>query len=554
MKKSLLVLLFFVSTSLCAQNNWNLVWSMNELPFQPPQIGSEMAIVKAGFDTDEDGFGEFLCAYTDLDSNFLMMYEASADDTYDLVWYWKYPIPANTFAGIVVGDMDNNGVVEIITTMPSVVGTDPNPDRLWVFEWNGVQGENKYGRYTGDTFTPTNTWNFNLADGIDFRPYSLTIEDIDNDSKNELIVGVRQSANLGSSTREVLVASVTGLFSGFGSWNVEYNFQDNFGGSLYSTTTGDLDGDGNREIYALVWNEFTFRILECLGDQNYVEAFAVDNFTPGIDHGAVDGVRVADVNNDGVNELYIAGTEPNNALFIITGINDVSAITPADINEFYHIPVQAGGKFRSLSIADSDQDGNLSLLIAGERNGQIFDLEYNGSGDPADSASWTLTVAYDIFEHSGLSPDSASTLTPRFFYGSPASDMDGDGKSEYVFVNYSTDHDVWTDDAYVRVIESDVVTNVSDDSILPNTISLSQNYPNPFNPTTNISFNLVEAGFVSLKVYDILGNEVANLVEGELNAGKHNKIFNARNLTSGVYFYTLTANNFKETKKLMLMK
>jgi hypothetical protein len=104
------------------------------------------------------------------------------------------------------------------------------------------------------------------------------------------------------------------------------------------------------------------------------------------------------------------------------------------------------------------------------------------------------------------------------------------------------------------MIETDAATGISDNDIIPNKISLSQNYPNPFNPTTNISFNLIESGYVSLKVYDILGNEVANLVDGELNSGLHNKVFNAGNLTSGVYFYTLKTNNFKETKKLMLMK
>jgi hypothetical protein len=554
-KKSTIVLLFFFSAALFAQNNWNTTWSLNQLPFRSFGLGSEMAIVKAGFDTDEDGWGEFICAYTDnADSNYILMYEATGDDTYELVWYWNYPLLANTFAGIAVGDMDNNGVVEIITTMPSLIGTDPNPMRLWVFEWNGVQGENKYGIYTGDTFTPTNQWNFSLADGNDFRPYSLTIEDIDNDSKNELIVGVRQSSSLGASTREVIVASVLGSFSGFASWQIEYNFQGIFGGSLYNVTTGDLDNDGNKEIYAMIWNSFTFKIIECLGDQNYVESFTVEQMTPGTDYGALDAVRVADVNDDGINELYIAATEPDNALFIITDISDVSAITTNDIVKFYHIPAQAGGKFRSLYIDDPDKDGNLSLMIGGELNGQIFDLEYSGSGDPADSASWNLEIAYDMFEYSGFSPDSANTIDPRLFYGHPAGDMDQDGKNEYVFVNYRTSFDIWQDDGYVWVIENDAVTSVNDNDIIPTKISLSQNYPNPFNPATNIKFNLVESGYVSLKVYDILGNEVAELVNGELNAGVHNKVFNAGNLSSGVYFYTLKTNSFKETKKLMLMK
>lgn len=84
--------------------------------------------------------------------------------------------------------------------------------------------------------------------------------------------------------------------------------------------------------------------------------------------------------------------------------------------------------------------------------------------------------------------------------------------------------------------------------------NLSQNYPNPFNPTTNIQYSIPEQAHVTLKVYDVLGNEIAELVNEELSAGVYNRTFNAANLSSGIYFYTLRANNFTATKKLMLVK
>lgn len=83
---------------------------------------------------------------------------------------------------------------------------------------------------------------------------------------------------------------------------------------------------------------------------------------------------------------------------------------------------------------------------------------------------------------------------------------------------------------------------------------LSQNYPNPFNPTTTITYSIPQNSFVTLKVYDILGSEVAELVNGEVEAGVHKVNFNGFNLNSGVYFYTIKAGNFSETNKLMLMK
>jgi len=81
-----------------------------------------------------------------------------------------------------------------------------------------------------------------------------------------------------------------------------------------------------------------------------------------------------------------------------------------------------------------------------------------------------------------------------------------------------------------------------------------QNYPNPFNPLTQITFQIPESGLVMLKVYDALGNEVAILVDGMVNAGIHEVSFDASNLTSGVYIYTLFAGDIIRSNKMILMK
>jgi hypothetical protein len=105
------------------------------------------------------------------------------------------------------------------------------------------------------------------------------------------------------------------------------------------------------------------------------------------------------------------------------------------------------------------------------------------------------------------------------------------------------------------VILSGTATSIKDKNIIPAKFSLEQNYPNPFNPSTKIQYNLPENSFVSLKVYNIIGKEVASLVNNVITAGTHEVLFDASGLNSGVYFYTLkTGNNFVQTKKMILMK
>jgi hypothetical protein len=98
------------------------------------------------------------------------------------------------------------------------------------------------------------------------------------------------------------------------------------------------------------------------------------------------------------------------------------------------------------------------------------------------------------------------------------------------------------------------VTAVEDPAAMPLVYRLSDNYPNPFNPSTQIRFALRSAGTVSLRVYDILGGEVATLVDGPLQAGEHTAVWDARNAASGVYFYRLRAGQFAETKKMLLVR
>lgn len=98
------------------------------------------------------------------------------------------------------------------------------------------------------------------------------------------------------------------------------------------------------------------------------------------------------------------------------------------------------------------------------------------------------------------------------------------------------------------------VTSVSENKEHPVEFSLSQNHPNPFNPVTVIGYQLSAVGRVELKVFDLLGREIATLVNKEQNAGKYEVEFDASNLPSGTYFYKLRAADYVEVKKMMVLR
>jgi len=106
----------------------------------------------------------------------------------------------------------------------------------------------------------------------------------------------------------------------------------------------------------------------------------------------------------------------------------------------------------------------------------------------------------------------------------------------------------------VKLIIERNTTEVPSEIQKPELFILYQNYPNPFNPTTTIRFSLPKREYVTLKIFDVLGREVATLVDGEMEAGEHSVVFDASYLPSGVYFFRLTTTTFSQTKSMQVLK
>jgi hypothetical protein len=107
---------------------------------------------------------------------------------------------------------------------------------------------------------------------------------------------------------------------------------------------------------------------------------------------------------------------------------------------------------------------------------------------------------------------------------------------------------------YKLIVGTDEFVENIQSELIPREFSLSQNFPNPFNPATIIKFSIAKKSYVSLKIFDVLGNEVGNLVNEIKPAGNYDIKFNGEQLSSGVYFYRLETTDFVQTKKMILLK
>lgn len=171
---------------------------------------------------------------------------------------------------------------------------------------------------------------------------------------------------------------------------------------------------------------------------------------------------------------------------------------------------------------------NLSWITATEINNYGFEIERRN----AESVVWN---------NIGFVNGNGSSTEMRYYSFSDNSVPAGKYFYRLKQIDFSGSFE------YSNEIEVTILELVKD-------FTLNQNYPNPFNPSTKISFIIPKAGFTTLKVFDLLGNEVAKIIDGELNQGSYEIVFDASGLSSGIYFYTLKSGEFSKTMKMILSK
>jgi len=166
--------------------------------------------------------------------------------------------------------------------------------------------------------------------------------------------------------------------------------------------------------------------------------------------------------------------------------------------------------------------------------------------DTIDQAKWNLEVGGGYEDRFGYLNSGYTTTY----------DVDVDKFNDLDKAVYSQSYYGWNVERWIFDGSLGVLVSVKriEEGTLPSTFALHQNYPNPFNPTTTIAFDVKENSHVTLALYDVLGREVAKLVDKSMPPGSYTVRFDASQLAGGIYFYRLKAGNFSETKKMVLAR
>jgi hypothetical protein len=227
------------------------------------------------------------------------------------------------------------------------------------------------------------------------------------------------------------------------------------------------------------------------------------------------------------------GNYPNNytAAFEYDGTVDLTDILGATIEFQSQWDIETDWDYGQFQI--STNQGNTWIPMEG-----LYTNPGTGSFQPNGEPVYDGSQLSWVNESIDLSEYIGEQITFRFL-------LKSDG--------YVTEDGWYIDDLKVIIYQS-VPVNVNDIAGMINDYSLEQNYPNPFNPSTKIVFQVPQSVNVSLKIYDVLGNEIVTLVNEEKGPGKYEIDFNASHLSSGIYFYTLWAGTYISIKKMVLIK
>ncbi|MCZ7608682.1 MAG: T9SS type A sorting domain-containing protein [Ignavibacterium sp.] len=251
-----------------------------------------------------------------------------------------------------------------------------------------------------------------------------------------------------------------------------------------------------------------------------------------------------DIDKNGKPEFWVLGE----AFYNGVGITRITIFETNGDNSYEQVGrVDLIGVFSfyagTMQAVDIDNDGTEEIAICIDDNFLI--LKFNGNKD---HQSYKL----DYIKQAEQYPNGEFIV----YYGATLNDLLNDGQFEIlisrVHIIEQTANNLGKYET--RIYQPDSTTSINEKTIIPIKNNLYQNYPNPFNPVTSIQYAIGSKQFVSLKIFNALGEEAASLVNEEKSAGFYKIDFNASHLSSGIYYYKIIAGDFVQTRKMILIK
>ena len=536
-----IVILFavFFTAQILAQDIFTRTTVVQTDLFEPEGFGNMIVDV----DFDNDGKTEiYLCNTQFSDGNPISLvprlykFELNGSE-WQQVWMTEAPIPKqNTWPAMTWGDMDKDGKPEIYWGPVNWLETgNENPARVLVYEYPG-DGSDNMGVSDGfGGFEPNAKYSIADLDNVNLRPIKFMINDTDDDGVDELMFCDRAGSSGGYFYGVMSVSDIPDNGGGIESWTLE-------GSGLGDTT---LAGD----FYDFLDMGKELVLFRSNGDIHIVsEENGIWTGAPALT-GMMDakssylGAIKYDVNDNGSPDIVVGSWGTGGKVFLLT--NDSGFVQSYEIAD---LSTLGGTRLNGSGVGDLDSDGNPDFVFgtryvdATSGNALVLRLEYLG-GDYNNPANYVASVL------------DSGAITQGQMDVIKVANIDSDSDDEVFYTmgyprgsNVPNTMDVFLLDRLITGVEQE-------NDQIPSQFFLEQNYPNPFNPSTQIKFGITEASNVDLRVYDVLGREVAILANNEfLAAGSYNIKFSAANLASGIYIYKLTAGANTVSRKMQLLK
>lgn len=371
--------------------------------------------------------------------------------------------------------------------------------------------------------------------------------DLNSDGIIDYVVG-----NAGNDRVTVMIGDGAGGFSSM----VSYQATNNVRGVAIL----DLDGDGHMDIVTASRGGNSICTFRNYGDGTFAPRVTLE--AGGNQETAC---VAADMNNDGILDVVV-GTHQSNHMIVLLGDGN-GGLTPQP-------PVPAGGRVWMIACGDVDGDGNVDIVSANSFTNNLTVLLGDGEGGLLPFAAYStgsFPLAIDLGDIDG--DGDLDVVTSNYggrnwtvyenissgLFGNPRSlpasmagscatlyDRDSDGDLDMTGIDEIDD--------LVFLFLNPGTVSVDPKSELPSTFALEQNYPNPFNPGTVIGFRVKSRESISLKIFDVLGREVATLVEGVFEPGIHTRTWDAAGFPSGIYICSAQSAGSAQSRKIVLLR